>query len=156
NVLSRFRSLISNRKLPDGSYEPAIYPETYFDSDWTMVENEPITDKIEKSKGAIDFKTNGLRFLAAAKKASFNDLVKVLEGGESVATVASVDRMLTIKKINFKSPEGTLVTSLDVMVNEGNREVRARVPIEQPLPYDPILEIRKGSSGQWLRDFPNI
>lgn len=156
NALSRFRSLVSNRKLPDGTYEPAVYPINYFESEWTLAPNATIINQIDKTKGDVKVLSDGVQFSQEITKASFNDLVKVLEGGTSAATAASVDRTLNIKKTNFLKPNGTLVTSLDVVVHEDQREVRARVPIDTPIPRDPILEIRKGTSGPWLQNFSNI
>lgn len=156
NTLARFRSLIANTKTPDGKYEPAIYPINYYDTEWKLNSNQTITDKIVASKGDVKVANGGVEFSQINSKKTFADLVKVLENGQSAAAVASVNRKIVIDKVNFKGEEKTLAESVDVLVTEGERQIRARIPMEAPIPRDPNLEIRKNGSGPWSRTFTNL
>lgn len=156
NTLSRFRSLVANRKISIGVYEPAIYPINYFETDWELSPNQTIINQIDTTKGKVQVLSDGVKFSQVSSGTSLGELTKVLEDGTSAATAASVDRTVKIHKVAFEKPNGTLATSLDVGVYEDKREVRARIPLEPPFPYNPILEIRKVGSSAWTQNFSNI
>lgn len=158
NSLARFRSLIENKKVSADVYEPAIFPTNYFETEWKLNLNQTIVNQIDSEKGSVQFLANGVKFSQKSSGSSFNDLVKVLENGSSAVSAASVDRTISIEKVNFKEDDLTLATSLDVKLvdNKGKREVFARIPLKKPVPYDPVLEMRKVGSSTWLQTFSEI
>lgn len=158
NTLARFRSLIDIKKIDDGVYEPAIYPTNYFETEWKLNPNSTITDQVDKKKIKIEVLGKDVKFSEASSGTSYNDLAYVLKNEPSAASTATVGKTISIKKANFDDDvERFLATSVDVeVVAKDKRRVNARIPLKAPVPYNPILELRKVGSPAWTTNFSQM
>ncbi len=109
NTLARFRSLINNTKLPDGTYESAVYPENYFDTKWVLKPNDTITDKIKGDSSGAKVIGANVTLSQLASDTSYDELVKVFNpsGKFSAVSAVSTNATVVLKKVNFPTDPGS-------------------------------------------------
>ncbi|RZA24198.1 MAG: hypothetical protein EOP10_10605, partial [Proteobacteria bacterium] len=147
--LSMIRSLLSESKTSTSDYEPAVYPNNYFASNWDLTSNNKFALAGVDSKGAsIKLKSLPSGELDPASFAS------VFSGTQTLAAKMSADQKLEIVKLNNDSVHPYYVSSVDVKATRSNPEASGgdyvtygRVPLRAPTPKSLELQVKPAVGG---------
>ncbi|MES2744666.1 MAG: Hint domain-containing protein [Bdellovibrionota bacterium] len=157
NATSRFKAMMSNRKMASGQYLPVFYASNYYDPYWKiqLVGAEP--KNYSKTGNGTSIQLNVSDF----NKKDLKEANSVMAGNSSTTDVALKLTQLKLLQTNFTGP---LATSVDVEVDSTEKidnvdqkvYLRARVPLGVPQPSDPVLEISPAGANNFRSDLTSI
>ena len=144
SAISHYKSLVSPKRRGE-TWKPALYAQNYFDSLWKMRASSTQVAKFNQ----INSEMTAIKLRKPMLNAK--DVEAIISGYELKNEAFNVKFL----KPNFDANE-RLVESIDIEVSsrdtmKGEREplkILARVPLPEPVPYDPQLLYRR-PGGMW-------
>lgn len=160
--LAIMRSLVNERKTGSGRYEPALFPENYFDLNWKLGKNLEVSSNSVKSAGTkIILKTS------SSKELSLANVLPYLGASNSKTFASTINEEKTVEIIglnrDIENGKPYYIKSMDVRVRSqvavpGSTATKeqvttGRIPLEAPKPSNLKFLVKPPGSSTFVEDF---